>query len=65
MSKGTNLNNPVVRQLARRWQAMMKFLTCSDEQIYESLIKMYQEEGVEAVSYGAMDTDTLDFQTLP
>ena len=50
MSKGTNLNNPVVRQLARRWQAMMKFLTCSDEQIYESLIKMYQEEGLRTES---------------
>ena len=61
MSKGTNLNNPLVQQLARRWQAMMKFLTCGDEQIYESLIKMYQEEGLEAGSYGAMDTDTFDY----
>nr|MDJ0590242.1 MerR family transcriptional regulator [Pleurocapsa sp. MO_226.B13] len=61
MSKGTNLNSPAVQQLARRWQAIVKFLICGDEQIYESLVRMYQQEGIEAASYGAMDAATFDY----
>ena len=37
MSKGTDLNSPLTQELARRWQAIIKFLTGGDEQIYESL----------------------------
>ncbi len=61
MSKGTDLNNPSVRNLARRWRLIMKFLICGDEQIYESLVRMYQQEEVEAASWGTMDAATFDY----
>ncbi|MGK7953027.1 MAG: MerR family transcriptional regulator [Xenococcaceae cyanobacterium] len=61
MVRGTDLNSPAVQKLVRRWQGVMKFLICGDEQIYNSLVKMYQQEEVEAASYGAMDAATFDY----
>ncbi|MEM8779231.1 MAG: MerR family transcriptional regulator [Cyanobacteria bacterium P01_G01_bin.49] len=61
MVKGTDLNSPIVQGLVRRWQAVMKFLICGDEQIYDSLVKMYQQEEVEAASWGAMDAATFEY----
>lgn len=61
MSKGTDLNSPSTQELARRWQAIITFLTGGDEQIYESLVRMYQHEGVETASYGAMDAAIFEY----
>lgn len=54
MSRGTDLNNPSVQWLARRWQAMMKYLIHGDAEIYESLAKMYQQEGGEGMLLGLL-----------
>jgi DNA-binding transcriptional MerR regulator len=61
MSQGKDLNHPAVQWLARRWQAMMKFLIRGDEEIYEALAKMYQQEGAEENRWGTMDADTLEY----
>ncbi len=60
MSKGTDLNNPSVRKLARRWRLIMQSLCGGDSQIYESLVRMYQQEGQSAASWG-MDADTFEY----
>ena len=61
MSKGTDFNSPSVQEIARLWQWSMKSMIGGDGQIYESLIKMYQQEGTDATDWGAMDTNTFEF----
>ena len=61
MNQGTDFSSPFVQDLARRWQAIMKFMICGDEQIYESLVKMYQQEGAEAATYVAMDANIFEY----
>lgn len=61
MSKGTDLNNPSVQELARIWQWSMKSLIRGDRTLYESLVKTYQQQGGEAASWGAMDTATFEY----
>jgi hypothetical protein len=61
MSKGTELNSHSAYKLARRWQLIMKSLIRGDEQLYESLVKMYQQEGVEGASWGKMDAATFEY----
>ena len=61
MRKGTDLNSPSVQELAGRWQAIITFLTGGDEQIYQSLVRMYQHEGVEFASYGTMNAATFEY----
>ncbi|MEO1402356.1 MAG: MerR family transcriptional regulator [Cyanobacteria bacterium J06635_1] len=61
MDKGTDLNNPVVRKLARRWLWSMKSFVQGDEEIYESLTRMYQQAGPAAASWGTLDTATFEY----
>ena len=61
MNKGTDLNSLSTKELGRRWQAIITLLTGGDEQIYKSLVRMYQHEAVETASYGAMDAATFDY----
>ena len=61
MSKGTDLNSPSVQELARIWQWSMKTLIRGDRNIYESVVKTYQQQGGEAASWGAMDTATFEY----
>ncbi|MEM7578447.1 MAG: MerR family transcriptional regulator [Mastigocoleus sp.] len=61
MSKCTDLNSPSVQELARIWQWSMKSLIRGDRNIYESLVKTYQQQGGEAASWGAMDTATFEY----
>ena len=61
MNKGADLNSPAVRKLARRWLWSMKSFIRGDEKIYESLMKMYQQEGAAAASWGVMDTATFEY----
>jgi DNA-binding transcriptional MerR regulator len=61
MSKGTELNSHSAYKLARRWQLIMKSLIRGDEQLYESLVRMYQQEGVEAASLIQMDAATFEY----
>lgn len=52
MDKGSDLNSPAVRMLARRWLWNMKSIVQGDGEIYESLVKMYQQEGNIAADWG-------------
>ena len=61
MNKGTDLNSPTVRRLARRWLWSMKSFIHGDEQIYESLVRMYQQEGATAASWGTLDAATFEY----
>lgn len=60
MNKGSDLNSPFVRNLARRWRLIMQSFCGGDQQIYESFVRMYQQEGELAASWG-MDADTLEY----
>ena len=61
MSKGADFNSPSVQEIARLWQWGMKFLIGGDRQIYESFIKMYQQEGTDTTNWGAIDINTFEF----
>ncbi|MEM8810660.1 MAG: MerR family transcriptional regulator [Cyanobacteria bacterium P01_G01_bin.38] len=61
MNKGTDLNSPSVRKLARRWLWSMKSFVQGDEEIYESLTQMYQQAGPAAASWGTLDTATFEY----
>jgi hypothetical protein len=61
MNKGTDLNSPSVRYLARRWRSYMQELIGGDHKIYELLVRIYQREGVEAASWGTLDSETFEY----
>ncbi|MEO0458368.1 MAG: MerR family transcriptional regulator, partial [Cyanobacteria bacterium P01_A01_bin.114] len=61
MNKGTDLNSPSVRKLARRWLWSMKSFVQGDEDIYESLTRMYQQAGPAAASWGTLDAATFEY----
>jgi hypothetical protein len=55
MTKGTDPNSEVMQGLARRWLGLVEAFTGGDPEIAKSLNKMYQEEGAEVVTRGAVD----------
>ncbi|MEL6552790.1 MAG: MerR family transcriptional regulator [Cyanobacteria bacterium J06621_11] len=57
MDKGSDLNSPNVRILARRWLWSMKSVVKGDGEIYESLVRMYQQEGNIAADWGMNSTE--------
>lgn len=59
MNQGSEFNSPSVRMLARRWLWSMKSFVQGDGEIYESLVKMYQE-GAAAEQWG-MDDATFEY----
>lgn len=61
MSQGTDLNSHAVRSLAKQWLWSMKSLIGGDAKIYESMMRMYQQAGPEAASWGTMDSATFDY----
>lgn len=61
MSKGTNFESHSVYKLAMRWEKSMESLVSGDEQIYESLMRMYQQEELETVSWGAIDSASFEY----
>ncbi len=61
MNKGTDLNSPLVRYLARRWRSHMQEFIGGDREIYELFVRMCQREGIEAVSWGTLDPDTFEY----
>ncbi|MBE9064710.1 MerR family transcriptional regulator [cf. Phormidesmis sp. LEGE 11477] len=60
MDKGSDLNSPAVRMLTRRWLWSMKSFVQGDGEIYDSLVKMYQQEGSIATDWG-MDNATFEY----
>ena len=61
MSKGTNFDSNSVYKLVMRWEKSMESLIRGDEQIYESLVRMYQQEELETVSWGAIDSASFEY----
>ncbi|MEM8672528.1 MAG: MerR family transcriptional regulator [Cyanobacteria bacterium P01_G01_bin.67] len=61
MSKGTNFDSNSVYELVMRWEKSMESLIRGDEQIYESLMRMYQQEELETVSWGAIDSASFEY----
>ena len=61
MSKGTNFDTNSVYKLAMRWEKSMKSLIGDDEQIYESLMRMYQQEEIETDDWGGIDFATFEY----
>lgn len=61
MSKGTNFDDRAFGKLVLRWEQSMKSLIGNDEQIYDSLMRMYQQEEVETDSWGAIDFATFEY----
>lgn len=55
MTNGTDPNSKVVQNLAKRWLELVREFTGDDPEIAKSLNKMYQEEGSEVVTHGAVD----------
>ena len=56
MSKGANVDSLSVHKLFRRWDRLMQSLIDKDKQIYDSLIRMYQQEERKTVSRDALDS---------
>ncbi len=61
MSKGTNFDTNSVYKLAMRWERSMESLVSGDEQIYESLMRMYQREELETFNWGAIDSTSFEY----
>jgi DNA-binding transcriptional MerR regulator len=61
MNKGTDLNSPAVQTLVRCWRSMMQAFIGGDRKIYESLVKMYQQEGIETASWRTLDSATFEY----
>lgn len=61
MSKGTNFDDRALMRLVLRWEQNMKSLIGDDEQIYESLMRMYQQEEVETDGWGGIDFATFEY----
>jgi MerR family transcriptional regulator, thiopeptide resistance regulator len=61
MTNGTDPNSEVAQGLARRWVELVREFTGGDPELAKSLNKMYQEEGAEVVTHGAVDAAMSEF----
>ena len=59
--QGTDPADPRVQALAGRWQEMIKAFTGGDPGITASLKRMYDEQGAEQASRGAMSPGLQDY----
>ncbi len=59
--RGTPPEDPRVQALAARWQELIDAFTGGDPETAASLKRMYESEGVEAASRGAVDRDLMDY----
>ncbi|HAA27511.1 MAG TPA: MerR family transcriptional regulator [Cyanobacteria bacterium UBA8553] len=59
--KGTDPTSESVQALARRWQELIEQFTGGDPGIEQSLNRMYQQEGPEVASRGAVDSDLFEY----
>lgn len=60
-SKGTDPSDPRVLELAREWQELIDAFTGGDPGIAASLQRMYEEQGVEKASRGAVSSELMDY----
>jgi DNA-binding transcriptional MerR regulator len=55
--RGTDPADPRVQELRRRWQQLIDEMTGGDEGIRQSMQRMFETEGPQAASGGAMNAD--------
>ena len=63
MQNGIDPTSEAVQELARRSQALIQEFTGGDAGIERSLNQMYQQEGVEVASRGAMDSALMEYMS--
>jgi MerR family transcriptional regulator, thiopeptide resistance regulator len=63
MEKGTDPSSESVQALARHWRSLIEEFTGGDPGVRQSLNTMYQQEGAEAASRGAMDTALVEYMS--
>lgn len=63
MEKGTDPASESMQVLARRWQELIEEFTGGDAGIRQSLNTMYQQEGAEAATRGAVDSALSEYMS--
>jgi MerR family transcriptional regulator, thiopeptide resistance regulator len=63
MEKGTDPSSESVQALARHWRSLIEEFTGGDPGVRQSLNTLYQQEGAEAASRGAMDTALAEYMS--
>jgi hypothetical protein len=63
MQNGIDPTSEAVQELARRSQSLIQEFTGGDAGIERSLNQMYQQEGVEVASRGAMDSAVMEYMS--
>ncbi|MEN3282132.1 MAG: MerR family transcriptional regulator, thiopeptide resistance regulator [Solirubrobacteraceae bacterium] len=58
-ARGTAPADPAARELADRWAALVAHFTCGDTGIHASLNTMYETEGAERASQGALSPELM------
>ncbi len=61
MVNGTDPCSESVQALARHWRSLIAEFTGGDPGIEQSLNQMYQQEGAEVASRGAVDSDVMEY----
>lgn len=61
MTNGADPASESVQALARRWRSLIQEFTGGDAGIGQSLKTMYQQEGAEAASRGAVDSSVMEY----
>lgn len=61
MEKGTDPESERMRQLAVRWESLIREFTGGDEGIRSSLERMYRTEGAEKASHSFVDGDVTGY----
>jgi MerR family transcriptional regulator, thiopeptide resistance regulator len=59
--KGTDPSDPRMQEIATRWRELIDLFTGGDEGILGSLKTMFEEEGPERASRGAIDSELQDY----
>jgi hypothetical protein len=59
--KGTDPSDPRMQQIATRWRELLELFSGGDEGILDGLKTMYQEEGPEKASRGALDGELMAY----
>ncbi|HYZ80662.1 MAG TPA: TipAS antibiotic-recognition domain-containing protein, partial [Solirubrobacteraceae bacterium] len=59
--KGTDPSDPRMQEIATRWRELIELFSDGDEAILNGLKTMYQEEGPEKASRGAIDAELMAY----
>ncbi len=63
MEQGTDPSSKSVQALAQRWQELIQEFTGGNPGIEQSLNQMYQQEGAEVASRGAVDSAVMEYMS--